>query len=146
MTLTSTKIAVTSSNLTLAGVFAAFWLSQVAISLLALLIIIDSITGFTKACLNWNATSNTAARWLLSKASLLFIPISISATWIISDIDVTAVVSWVISMLAFAELYSIVANIYEIKTKEKLPEYDAVSHVIAGILKVIRNILDTKTK
>jgi hypothetical protein len=49
-------------------------------------------------------------------------------------------------MLAFAELYSIVANIYEIKTKKQLPEYDAVSAVIGGLLEVIKKILNNNAK
>tara|TARA_R110000822_G_scaffold193489_2_gene331950 strand:- start:144 stop:338 length:195 start_codon:yes stop_codon:yes gene_type:complete len=60
----------------------------------------------------------------------------------ISGLDLSYLVSGTLSLLAFAELYSIVANIYEIKTKNKLPEYDAVSSVIKALLSVIRKILD----
>ena len=137
-----TKVAVMSANVAAAGVFAFFWLSQVAISLLTLLIIIDSITGFTKAWINKEASSKAWIRGIIAKFYLLIIPISISSVWMISGLDLTSLVSGTLSLLAFAELYSIVANIYEIKTKNKLPEYDAVSSVIKALLSIIRKIID----
>lgn len=140
------KMIVTSANITVAWVFAFFGLSQMAITMLALLIVIDTITGFTKAWMNWTASSKHWSRGIISKVYLLLIPICISAAWIAAWLDLTNIVSWTLSMLAFAELYSIVANIYEIKTKKKLPEYDAVSAVIGGLLKVIRKILNDNAK
>ena len=141
-TFIETKVAVTSANIATVGFFSFFWLSQVAISLLTFLIIIDSITGFTKAWINKEASSKLGIRWVIAKFYLLIIPVSISSVWMISGLDLSYLVSGTLSLLAFAELYSIVANIYEIKTKNKLPEYDAVSSVIKALLSVIRKILD----
>lgn len=141
-----TKVAVMSANVAAAGVFAFFWLSQVAISLLTLLIIIDTVTGFTKAWINWDATSKHGSRGIIAKVYLLLIPICISSVWMIAWLDLSSLTSWTLSLLAFAELYSIVANIYEIKTKKQLPEYDAVSAVIGGLLNVIKKILNNNAK
>jgi len=140
------KTIVTSANIAIAWVFTFFGLSQVAISMLALLIVVDSITWFTKAFMNWTATSKLWSRGIIAKVYLLLIPICISSAGIVAGLDLTNIVSWTISMLAFAELYSIVANIYEIKTKKQLPEYDAVSEVIGGLLRVIRKILNNNAK
>jgi len=142
---TNTKIAITWANITIAWMFAFFWLSQMAITMLALLIAVDTITGFTKAWINGEATSRDGTRGLIAKIYLLLIPISISSVGLIAGLDLTNVISWTLSMLAFAELYSIVANIYEIRTRKQLPEYDAVSAVIAGLLSIIKKIINDGT-
>lgn len=140
------KMIITWTNVTVAWVFAFFGLSQIAITMLALLIVIDTITGFTKAWMNWEATSKHWSRGIVSKFYLLLIPICISSAWMVAWLDLTSITSWTLSMLAFAELYSIIANIYEIKTKKQLPEYDAVSAVIGGLLEVIKKILNNNAK
>ena len=144
--LLTTKVVITWTNLSVASILAYLWLNQAIISLLAFLLIIDCFTWFTRAWINKEADSRTGIRWIISKSYLLFIPISIALTWKIADIDLSYMVTWTFSLLAFAELYSIISNIHEIRTGKKLPEYDAVSSVINAILKLIRKMVDSNIK
>ena len=50
--------------------------------------------------------------------------------------------SWTFLALSLAELYSILANVYEIRTGKKLPEYDAVWMVLKFMLNTITNKLN----
>ena len=143
MELRTSVIATTATHITWAWMFAIFWLNELAIWMLTLLIIVDTLTWFTKAWINKEAKSSQAIRGIISKFYLLLIPICISAVWLVAGLNLSWLISATLWMLAFAELYSIIANIHEIRTRKKLPEYDAVSAVISGLLKVIRKILDS---
>ena len=106
--------------------------------LFSVLLLIDYITGVAKAYrLNQCITSNRMKYGILSKLSLLLIPIvlAIGAKAVGADFKTVLLVG--INILVLSEVYSIIGNIYSIRTKDELPEYD----VVAMIGKRIRSVL-----
>ena len=66
---------------------------------------------------------------IISKFSLLLIPLvlAIAAKAVSADFSYVLIVG--INILVLSEVYSIVGNIYSVRTKEELPEYDAVAMI-----------------
>jgi len=139
-------VAVTSTNLTIAWIFTFFWLSQMWIYILAIFLFIDTITWWIKAWIYKEATSANWTRWVVSKSLLILVPFIISGIWLWLWLDMKWLTASSLSLLIFSEGYSILANIYEIYSRKKLPEYDAVSIILKWILDAIKKLLDNKIK
>lgn len=106
--------------------------------LFAVLLFIDYITGITKArCMSAAITSNRMKYGIISKLSLLLIPLILAIGAKAVNADFSTVLLVGINILVLSEVYSIIGNIYTIRTREELPEYD----VVAILGKRIRNIL-----
>lgn len=115
-------------------------LNKLTIICLTLLIVIDLITGVIKTIrVNKKPTSTRLANGVFSKLVLLFIPVSVALAVKGLGLNFVVLLDTTLAILMLSELYSIVANIYTIRTKEEVPEFDAVS----AILKVIRHKINT---
>jgi len=128
-------------NTLLAG-FAMFLtylgLNKEAFTLFAALLFIDYLTGVGKAgVLGQSITSNKMKYGIASKMVLLFIPIVLAIGAKIIKHDAEDILFVGINILVLSEVYSIIGNIYSMRTKEELPEIDAV----AAIGKFIRDKL-----
>lgn len=110
------------------------------LGLLMFLLVLDGITGFIKALVLKKATSQRLIFGIGKKMLIILVPITISAAAIISGNDVTVFISWVYSLLALGEAYSILANIIAINSKKEIEEFDALSVISNGILKILKNI------
>lgn len=82
--------------------------------------------------------SKTAVVGLVSKMVLILLVFSIWLVGLILKQDIKPIMSALITALALAELYSIVWNIYEIRTGKKATEYDAITAVLSFILEKIK--------
>ena len=105
-------------------------ISGEAFLLSAILLLIDYLTGLAKArALKHSITSNHMKYGIISKFSLLLIPLvlAIAAKAVSADFSYVLIVG--INILVLSEVYSIVGNIYSVRTKEELPEYDAVAMI-----------------
>jgi len=97
-------------------------------SLLALLIVIDFITGIWKAhSLGLQITSHKAKYGIVSKFSLLFIPIVMAIGARAIGQDGGEFFTYGLNLLIVSEMYSAISNIYCLRTKQELPEWDAIS-------------------
>lgn len=106
--------------------------------LFSILLIMDYITGVLKAkALKHSITSNKMKYGIISKLSLLFIPVTLAIGAKAVGADFATVLLVGINILVVSEVYSIIGNFYAMRTQEELPEYDAV----AMIGKKIRNVL-----
>lgn len=115
------------------------------LTILALLMAIDMITGTVKAYVV--KSDITSRRWIagfLSKMVVLLVPFTIALMAKGVDFDIKWFVGLCISILVVAEAYSIVGNIYTIKTGEEVKEIDAVSAIIQALRKIFENILRDK--
>ncbi len=102
------------------------------------LLIIDFVTGVAKAhTIGERVTSNKAKYGITSKLSLVLIPLVVAVSAKAIGEDATTLFKWSINLLVISEAYSIIGNIFTIRTKKELPEWD----VISLIGKKIRNIL-----
>lgn len=114
----------------LSSVFTYLDLNGETMGLYILLQVIDYITGIYKAnALNESITSNKMKYGAASKLLLLLIPFSLAIAAKAIEMDVSIVLSWSITILILSEVYSIIGNIYAARTKQELPEYDAVAMI-----------------
>ena len=124
------------------GMLAYLNISQEPFTLFSILLMIDYITGLAKAkTLGHSITSNKMKYGLISKLSLLLVPVVIAIGVKAVGGDSHFVLLSGMYILIFSEVYSIIGNIYSIRTKDELPEYDAV----AMIGKKIRQYLILKS-
>lgn len=104
----------------------------------AILLGIDYITGVWKAkALGHSITSNKMKYGLISKFSLILIPLVLALAAKGLQMEAHDILLVGMNILILSETYSIIGNIYSIRTKQELPEYDAV----AMIGKKIRTVL-----
>ena len=126
--------------------FIAFaWWTEQAFVILAWLIALDFILGIIKAAVIKDPiTSKKMKVWLLWKLVLLLIPLCIWVTGQAIHVNMVWIVEIAAWALTLAELYSILQNIYIIKTWEHIEEYDAISFVIKKLLWMVKKLLATK--
>lgn len=137
-TTTVIKIVWNTFVVLFSGVLAYLEISQEPFTLFALLLIIDYITGLTKAkTLGQTITSNKMKYGLISKLSLIIVPLVVAMGAKALGADSHYILSSGMYILILSEVYSIIGNIYSTRTKEEFPEYDA----LAMIGKQIRIIL-----
>lgn len=137
-TTTAIKIIWNTFIVIFSGILAYLEISQEPFTLFAILLIIDYITGVWKAkTLGISITSNKMKYGLISKLSLLIIPIVLAMGAKATGADYHYILLSGMYILILSEVYSIIGNIYCMNTGEELPEYDAV----AMLGKQIRNIL-----
>jgi len=130
-------IVYNGSAIAVSSLFVYLGLDKQAIFLFALLLSIDYITGLGKAIsINESITSNKMKYGLLSKLSLLIIPITIAIGAKIANTDLTSIIYVGINILVVSEVYSIIANIHAIRTHEELPEFD-VTRILARRIRKI---------
>ena len=118
----ATVAGVISWILTYAGI------DQESFAIFGALIAVDFITGVSKArALGQSVTSNRARYGILSKASLLILPLVIALGAKGIGQDAGPLFAWMINLLIVSEVYSILGNIYAIRTRQELPEWDVIS-------------------
>lgn len=132
------KIIISTTIIVISTILAYLSIPVEPFSLFAILLIIDYVTGLMKArAIGHSITSNKMKYGMVSKFSILIIPIVLAmcAKGIGADYYYILLVGmWI---LILSEGYSIIGNIYSIRTGDDFPEYDAV----ATIGKLIRNLL-----
>ncbi len=108
------------------------------LSLYTFLLLIDFITWVIKGYLNKNIQSSIAINGIFKKFVLIFLIFAVAITWkIVWYENVSQLLGVAFSVLAVSELYSILANIFEIRTGNKAKEFDWVSFFISNALKII---------
>ena len=113
--------------------------------ILSFLMFLDLTTGATKAYFSKEPiTSSRLSAGILSKIMLLIIPLTIALMAKGVDMDLVWLVSFTVSILIVAEAYSVVGNIYTIKTGETVKEIDAVSAIVKALRRVLENFLGDK--
>lgn len=135
---TALKIGVNFLTVCLGGAMTYLGINGEAYFLLALLLLIDYVTGIAKARMMGHCiTSNRMKYGIISKMSLMIVPIILAIGAKAVGADFATVLLVGINILVLSEVYSIIGNIYSMRTKEELPEYD----VVAMIGHKIRNVL-----
>lgn len=59
---------------------------------------------------------------------------------------VDELITVIVGMIVFSELYSIIWHIYSINFKEDLPEADAFKMLLNGLAKLLKNLINKKDK
>ena len=109
--------------------------------ILGVLMLIDFIFGI--ACAKATKTPITSHRMrvgMLSKATLLTIPLVMALAAKGLGADFYYLVTWIVYVFILSEVYSIVSNAYTIKTGKHAPEWDAISFILARLRAVLENL------
>jgi len=119
---------------------------SLVISMYALLLAIDLLTGVLKAIkLGVKPTSRRFLTGVMAKLTFLLIPIILAIAAKAIGIDLKVFVNTVINALILNEVYSTIANIYTIQTGRVAEEFDVLSKVLKFIRNFIDRMLDDKT-
>lgn len=117
-------------------------LNKEAIAGLAILLVIDMITGVAKEYrLGRKPQSRRFTNGIISKMVLLLIPFILAISAKAINIDIVSIVWVVINALVLSEAYSSIANIYTISTGKEVEEFDAMSLILRFIRERITNML-----
>ena len=116
------------------------------------LMLIDTFLRYISGHIYKDFSSHKAKIWIVSKMTLLLIPFwlaimfKILELWEINSWYTKAVITWLISMLAVWEFYSIIKNYIYLRTWEKPTEYDWITIILKRILDKIQNFLENYLK
>lgn len=132
----------TSMSISLITIFTYLGIDATTFALYVLLLFLDFTTWVIKSIKNRSLSSRRAINGFLSKFTLLLLILSIWVFGKINNYDMSYILSGTFFALSLAELYSIIANVYEIYSWKKVKEYDAVAIVLSGFLQLIRNKIE----
>jgi len=132
--------ASTLTSLSVIYICGYLWIDVMLLGLYVVLLCIDFFTWFLKGVMYRNFKSSIAINWVAKKLILILLIFSIWVTWkIVWFEDLTWLMSASFATLWIAEFYSILWNMYEIKTWNKTKEFDWVAFLISGIMEYIEN-------
>ena len=120
---------------------------QEALWVLGTLMIIDTITGVAKQYKveSIGITSKRMTTWVVTKFVTLLCLLS---GWLVINflkIDPEYYVQTVLSVLIMAEFYSIIQNVYAVRTGVILPEYDVISIALKRLTGAIQDFIEKLT-
>lgn len=112
-------------------------------AILAVLMCVDFVAGIGKSRVTGiPVTSHRIKVGTISKCGVMTVPLVMALAAKGLGADFNWLVSWTVSVFILSETYSIIANIYAIKTGVIMPEFDAVS----AVLKKVRSLIDVIDK
>lgn len=123
-------------------VFWYLWIDQTIFLLYTFLILIDFITWIIKWYIHKELSSGKASNWFLKKFIILLLVLAIAICGKIVWVDPHNILSWALTWLAIAELYSIIWNTYQIRTWKKIKEYDATNILLTKFLNIIEDFIN----
>ena len=123
--------------------FSYLQLDAEAMGILGILVMIDFFIGIAKShVLKIPITYERGVAGILSKVCVILIPITFAfMTMVVTHIDFTTYLRWIIIALVIAESYSIMGNVLAIRTKNSRSELDLVSVIVRGIREIIEKAL-----
>jgi toxin secretion/phage lysis holin len=119
-------------------------LSTISYSILALLMVIDTMTGVMKSFTirgKRSITSQILGQGLVKKLSRILIPITLAVAGKGVGIDVSAIATGSLGLFILAEVYSILGNARAIQTGVEVHEFDALEFVFSRLQDGIKTIL-----
>lgn len=125
-------------------VFEFLDIPQMQIWILGALMVFDFITGVWKQFrLNRRLiTSHEAWLWLMKKiwSFILIFSLALVIKWM--ELEADWYVKWAISILIVAEFYSIIQNIYIMRTWKVVAEFDAISIFLKLLWEFVRKRIE----
>lgn len=115
-----------------------------SVAVLSAFIIFDMITGMLKSGFLHGPTSIKSSVWergLVAKGLVIFIPFGIALAGKGINVDLSTLAQSTINVFILSELYSIVGNIYAIKTGTEKVEFDAVAWAIGQVKDVLKKFI-----
>lgn len=131
-----------------ASLFMYLNIPQEQLWLLAMLMIIDIITGMWKQFTidPQQISSRALSLWVTKKFTVVLLFLSLAIAIKVLWLDPWTYVKAIISVLTVSEVYSTIQNVYTIRTWKHLPEFDIISLFIKWLWKTIQDRLLDITK
>lgn len=132
----------------IAEILAYFWMTSEWLIIMSVMLILDFVFWLLSAkARGERIESKKANEWLIKKLTRWLLPFIVAAwikrTWM-QWIEI--LVSAIVGMIIFSELYSIIGHIYSINYKEELPEIDAFKMLLNSLVKLIRNLINKENE
>ena len=139
------SIFLNTALIPIASCISALGLDLTKLYILSFLMFLDLFSGMVKAHRNNVAiTSRRLSAGVLSKLMVLLVPLTVALIAKGIEIDLRWLVSFSVSLLIVAEGYSVIGNIYSVRTGEAVTEIDAISVILKKLRKIIENLLSEK--
>lgn len=119
-------------------------ISAESATILGAFIIFDVITGILKTLFIHGGSavkSSVLERGVIAKLLLVFVPIGIALAGKAVGVELSSVAQDTINVLVLSELYSIIGNIYAVKTGIDKEEFDAVAYVLGQLKNLLRTLI-----
>lgn len=140
-------VLATAATLYLQKVMGALGLSVVTISIYAVLMVIDFMTGMWKARrLGQPITSKLAKEGFYEKAVAILGLVTMALVLKLAGVNSATLVNVFMTIGALIEAYSIFGNLISIRTREPIAEQDAMTFVMTTARKRIYSYIKRLTK
>lgn len=129
--------------LSLAWILDYFGIVHDGFIIMSIMLVLDWIFWIASAYVLWEKVeSRTMRLWLVKKCTRRILPFIIAwalkRTWFPVEWLITCII-WII---IFSEVYSVIWHIYSINTKEKLPEIDAFKMLLWKLATFFKKLID----
>ena len=129
--------------LTVAWILEYFSMSSEWLIIMTAMLILDLVFWLLSAKARWETIqSKKLQQWLIKKMTRRILPFIVALwlkrTWMPW---IEALITAIVWMIVFSELYSIIWHIYSINYKEELPEVDAFKMLLNSLVKIIKSII-----
>jgi phage-related holin len=124
-------------------------LSTEAYGILAVLMLIDTITGVIRSGTihGWRSvTSHAAEVGLLAKLLLLIVPMVVALTARGAGLDLRWVASGALTVLIVSEGYSILGNIHSTYLRQDVKEFDAINFLLTKLRDTLERVVKKPAK
>lgn len=133
-------------GVSVAGILDYFSISSEGFIILTVMLCLDFVFGLVSAkSRGEEIESKKRQHGLVKKACRWVLPFIVAwgLTW--TDMPwIPQLISVIIGMIVFSELYSIIGHIYSINYGEELPEVDAFKMLLNGLTKLLKNLINKK--
>lgn len=133
-----------AGGLSVAGILDYFSISSEGLLVMSVLLVVDFFFGIIAAKVRWEKIESS--KWqsgLIRKLSRWVIPFIVAWwlkwTWMWGMNELITAILW---MIVFSELYSIIGHIYSINYKEELPELDSIKLLLNWIAKLLKGLVN----
>lgn len=131
-----------------AFIVSAEWLglNPLALSAFTMLMLLDVFTGVVRAALNEGGIHIRSAilkRGIVAKLLIILVIFSIALSGKILGMQIDGLIQGSIAVLTLGELYSIIGNVYSVKTGKPKVEIDAMSYILNRVKEMMANFIKT---
>jgi len=118
------------------------------VSILAVLLTVDTVTGIVRECAIGKLKSRDITKGIASKILLMCVPFVLVLVGKGAGVDMSPIAKLVLSTFIVSEGYSIIGNIVQVRMKDKgIGEQDAVTMLLVRAQDIVKSLLEsTMTK
>jgi toxin secretion/phage lysis holin len=132
--------------ITIIYIFDFLDIQSTQVTILSIMMIIDTISWISKQWKldKFKISSHSLWQGLMKKILTMIFLFSFALMFKGIEVDGSAYIKSILSILIMSEFYSIVQNIYSFRTWKKITEYDVISVLLKYIWDSLINIIEKK--